>query len=123
MSKHKNIFIPTQEPVFFSNDLSDLTVFNNDETTTFTVELYNSLKRGSFELNSNYSIDFSVENYQPDYNQTDVTKGDYIKNKPTSQPQSFIDGLETDLVNIEAKRIEENNKIKLLFSLVLVFLL
>ena len=29
LSKHKNIFIPTQEPVFFSNDLSDLTVFNN----------------------------------------------------------------------------------------------
>lgn len=119
-----DIFLKINKVGFEINAVFRITnvTFNTDETTTFTVELYNSLKRGSFELNSNYSIDFSVENYQPDYNQTDNTKGDFIKNKPVSRPKSFIDGLETDLATIESnrqsgltttnnKRIEENNKI------------
>lgn len=86
-------------------------IFNNDNTTTFLVSLYETLSVGVFVFGGNYSIDFIVENYQPDYNQTDSTKGDFIKNKPASHPKSFIEELETDLSNIESKRIEENQKL------------
>ena len=109
----EDVFLKINEVGFETNAVFRITnvVFNTDNTTSFSVELYSGLKRGVFKLTGVYNLDFSIENYQPDYNQTDNTKGDYIKNKPTSQPKSFIENLETDLADIEAKRIEENNKI------------
>lgn len=94
-------------------------VFNTDSTTSFTVELYQGLKRGSFALTKVYDLDFSIENYQPNWTQTDDTKGDFIIGKPFSteqearlkdsvyenlsqsisvSPTSFEKGVETDLV-------------------------
>jgi len=96
LQENKNdIFLEIKEIGYETKAFFRITnvVFNNDNTTSFEVVMYGNLNRGSLCLGTEYSLDISIENFQADYNQTDNTIGDFIKNKPTSRPLSFITGL------------------------------
>jgi hypothetical protein len=119
LSKHKNIFIPTQEPVFFSNDLFDLTVFNNikDYHKLFGSNLY----KKEIICGEKTSLYFATDAVEKIYKYNRNAKIILILRNPIEAVQSYFNhnkkmGFENindfkDAWDLEELRVKKNYKI------------